>query len=362
MLLAGGDPEELCLSCHGAASTGATTDVETGVQYTVGTTQPRGASQAAALRSGGFVQARLNSTDTQRISYPRVGSTYTWFSSNVRVLTDPAPVTSAHIAFAGTSVVSQGIAWGNGGPNTGVGPTFATTCTTCHNPHGNGNYRILNPVPGDGSGPLVEMPAVNVTDAALPTGVGAAGTRNYTIQWGRTLADVVDATYPGGGTGPTGGDYWRDYLPWNGVPTLQANGFPGPAPAGSVNGDRPMYVPGGSNLTSFRGQITAWCSACHTRHDQVTGADVDTGDDVYRFRHDVGQSECTQCHVAHGSNAAMTGTFSAVAPYPDAPGGAAAITSPSSRLLKIANRGTCQGCHDPTHTIPANNVVQDPPN
>ena len=123
-----------------------------------------------------------------------------------------------------------------------------------------------------------------------------------------------------------------------------------------------MYVPGGSNLTGFRGQITAWCSSCHTRHDAVTGATTDTGDDIYRYRHDIGSNECTQCHVAHGSNAVMPGTFSAVAPYPDAAGGAAPITSPSSRLLKIANRGTCQGCHDPTHTIPANNVVQDPPN
>jgi predicted CXXCH cytochrome family protein len=365
MLLAGGDPEELCLSCHGAASTGATTDVETGIQYTLGAGGLRGTTTAGALRSGGFVEARLDSTDTQRISYPRLqgGAVSTWFSSNVKVLADAAPVTSAHIAFAGTSVVAQGVAWGNGGLNSGVGPAFSNTCTTCHNPHGNGAYRILNPMPGDGTGPLVETSAVLVIDAALPTGTDAAGTRNYTNLWGRTLADVVSATYPGGGTGTTGGDYWRDYLPWNGVPGL-SNGLP--TPATGLNGDRPMYVPGGTgtnaNLTGFRGQITAWCSTCHTRHDQVTGATVDTGDNVFTFRHDVGQSECTQCHVAHGSNAAMPGTFSAVAPYPDAPGGAAPITSASSRLLKIANRGTCQGCHDPTHTISNDNVVQDPPN
>ena len=223
-------------------------------------------------------------------------------------------MTSAHVAFTGTSIVAQGVAWGNGGLNSGPGPAFTNTCTTCHNPHGNGYYRILVPHPSDGDGPLFEMPPVGVTDAALPTGAGAAGTRNYTNIWGRTLADVAAGTYPGGGTVASGGDYWRDYLPWNGVPTEQANGLPGPAPVGSVNGDRPMYVPNGTganaNLTGFRGQITAWCSTCHTRHDQVTGATVDTGDDIYRFRHDVGQSECTQCHVAHGSNAAMPGTFS----------------------------------------------------
>lgn len=367
MLLADADPNELCVTCHGAAGAGATTDVESGVQYAVGTTDVRGATVVGSLRAGGFVTARLNSTDTQRISYPKIMGTgvTAFFSSNVRELAAGQPVTSAHVAFTGTSIVAQGVAWGNGGLNSGPGPVFTNNCTTCHNPHGNGYYRILVPQPTDGDGPLFEMPPVGVTDAALPTGAGAAGTRNYTNIWGRTLADVAAGTYPGGGTVASGGDYWRDYLPWNGVPTEQANGLPGPAPVGSVNGDRPMYVPSGTgvnaNLTGFRGQITAWCSTCHTRHDQVTGATVDTGDDVYRFRHDVGQSECTQCHVAHGSNAAMPGTFSAVAPYPHSPT-AAPITSGSSRLLKIANRGTCQGCHDPTHTIPANNVVQDPAN
>ena len=366
MLLAEGDPEALCLSCHGAAGTGATTDVESGVQYGLGGATVRGAPAAGMLRSGGFVEARMDSTNSERISYPRLqgGAVTTWFSSHVKVLPAGQPVTSAHMAFAGTAVVAQGVAWGNGGINTGVGPAFSATCTTCHNPHGNGLYRILNPIPGDGTGPLVEAPAVNVTDAALPAGTDAAGTRNYTILWGRTLADVVNATYPGGGTGVTGGDYWRDYLPWNGVPGLSSGGLP--TPATGTNGDRPMYVPNGSgvnaNLAGFRGQITAWCAACHTRYDAVTGATVNTGDDIFTYRHDVGQSECTQCHVAHGSNAVMPGTYSAVAPYPDAAGGAAPITSGSSRLLKIANRGTCQGCHDPTHTIGAGNVVQDPAN
>ena len=362
MLLAEGNPEELCLSCHGAAGAGATTDVETGVQYALGVGDVRGATEAGVLRAGGFVEARMDSTDTTRISYPRLqgGGVSTWFSSHVRVLPAGAPVTSAHMAFDGTAVVAQGVAWGNGGLNSGVGVAFATTCTTCHNPHGNGNYRILNPIPGDGTGPLVEAAAVNVTDAALPVGTDAAGTRNYTILWGRTLADVVTAAYPGGGTGISGGDYWRDYLPWDGVPGLSAGGLP--TPASGVNGDRPMYVPGGTNLTGFRGQITAWCSTCHTRYSGVTGATVNTGDDVFMYRHDVGQSECTQCHVAHGSNAVMPGTFSATAPYPDAAGGAAPITNGSSRLLKIANRGTCQGCHDPTHTIGAGNVIQDPAN
>jgi hypothetical protein len=287
----------------------------------------------------------------------------TWQAGHVPELPNGAPVTSAHIAFDGTDVISRGIAWGNGGLNSGAGPAFTTTCTTCHNPHGNGNYRILVPGPSDGTGPLFEDAPVPVTDAALPTGTGAAGTRNYTNIWGRTLEHVLNGTYPGGGTVATGGDYWRDYLPWDGVPTYNAGtGLPGPA--AGLNGDRPMYVPGGTganaNLNSFTAQITAWCSTCHTRHDRVTGASTDTGDEVYRFRHDVGQSECTQCHVAHGSNAAMPGPYSGTFTYPDAPGLTDPIESDSSRLLKIDGRGTCQACHDPTHTVGPDNVISDP--
>jgi predicted CXXCH cytochrome family protein len=356
-LLNGTDGEQLCLTCHGAAGTGATTNVDDGVQYALAN-DGDGQPVAGALRSGGFVNARLDTTHPTRISYPKTyfGGYVTFFSSKVPELAAGQPVTSAHVAFPGTSVVSQGTAWGNGGLNTGPGPAFTTTCTSCHNPHGNGQYRILVPIPTEGSG-LVAAPAVDVTDAALPSGAGALGVRNYTNIWGRTLSDVLLATYPGGGTVATGGDYWRDYLPWNGVPGWNGSGAT-PAPVGSVNGDRPMYVPGSStNLTGFRGQITAWCSACHTRYDQTTGAYTDTGDSIFRYRHDIGQSECTQCHVAHGSNAGMPGDYSSAFPYPDDNPTGTRNVSASSRLLKIDNRGTCQACHDPTHTIGINNVV-----
>jgi mono/diheme cytochrome c family protein len=74
---------------------------------------------------------------------------------------------------------------------------------------------------------------------------------------------------------------------------------------------------------------------------------TDSGDAIYKFRHPTRSNRtCTECHVTHGSNAAMPGTFSANAPYPNG------VVSPSSRLLKIDNRGTCQACHDPTGTVP----------
>jgi hypothetical protein len=44
--------------------------------------------------------------------------------------------------------------WGNGALGTpGAGPSFALDCGSCHDPHGNGQYRILRTVPA-GSGSL----------------------------------------------------------------------------------------------------------------------------------------------------------------------------------------------------------------
>lgn len=356
VLLQADSAEELCLSCHGAATAGATTDVETGVQYAATSLGLRDTPAAGALRSGGFVEARIDSATITRISYPRLqgGAIATWFSALVPPLADAAPVTSAHLHIGTSGITAKNVVWGNGALDSGPGPVATIGCGSCHNPHGNGRYRILNPIPEADGDDFVEGLAVNVTDAALPTGTGAAGVRNYTILWGRTLEDVVNATYPGGGVGPDEGDYWRRYLPWDGVPGWNGSSI---VPASGSSNDKPMYVPGGTNLTAFRGQITQWCSACHTRYDGVTGADVDTGDSIFRYRHDIGQTECTQCHVAHGSNAAMPGAYSSTFPYPDDDPAGVRDLSGSSRLLKVDNRGTCQQCHDPTHTIPFTNVV-----
>jgi hypothetical protein len=42
---------------------------------------------------------------------------------------------------------NPGVAWGNGAAGSGAGPAVTVTCASCHNPHGNGQYRILNKIP-----------------------------------------------------------------------------------------------------------------------------------------------------------------------------------------------------------------------
>lgn len=321
-----------CLVCHGASGAGATTNVVDGIQYTNLTRS----TVAGALRGGGFVQARIGSGAPVRYSYTTPIALGRGFTGLVPVTSTGATVTSAHMNASGTAW-GPSVAWGNGPDVATVypGPAVSITCTTCHNPHGNGKYRILNPVPAPDVAPsasFVPGPTANVTDAApVPSGE----TRNYTNPPAQYLSQLAADTNPR--------DYWRYCTPtWNSC-------------SGSNRGEKPN----GLNTTTFATQISTWCSTCHTRYlAGGSSAEFPSTDALYVYKHTTTVfPQCTQCHVAHGSNAQMTGWNSTHVAYPNAngPGGTyvpfASTGSSDSRLLKIDNRGTCQMCHDPTGTI-----------
>jgi predicted CXXCH cytochrome family protein len=464
MLLKAEDEEAFCLTCHGSAVVGATTDVMNGVQYTLAGTGLRDTTLLGALRGGGFDQARLDAGNVSRLSYLRNA---TDVSQRPKVGVGAAePVTSAHLALPENGLTATGIAWGNGAAGTGAGPAVDLNCASCHNPHGNGQFRILNTIPeatGTGfsddwvvtirasyaaavaaapplpafaadtiytlassallvgdqvaiaghsnaalngtwfvqgvsgvgftisatsggaavditvngtGGTVTRLSGVPVTDATLPP---ANDTRNYTIMETKgtegtestylLLASQVKTaaaanTFNGiaGNYTATGGDFFARNVPWSPlvnnaacVPTV----FPAPAACATANS-----APNGRPST-FSSQITAWCSSCHTRYfannnpdpanTAVTGASwafPRPGDDLYKYQHrTVAGRDCLTCHVSHGSNAVMTGTYSSTYAYPNG------TASASSRLLKIDNRGTCQACHDPTGTVPAGTYV-----
>jgi predicted CXXCH cytochrome family protein len=137
-----------CLSCHGATGTGAATNVENGVQYSLAGDGTRGGTIIGALRGGGFVTARIGSSSMSRNIAEPGGETK---NAYIPVVATDQPVTSAHLAIGSSGVVTQNIVWGNGNvsANPYAGPTLSPTmvCTSCHNPHGNGNYRILQTKP-----------------------------------------------------------------------------------------------------------------------------------------------------------------------------------------------------------------------
>jgi predicted CXXCH cytochrome family protein len=367
MLIAASSEEALCLTCHGATGTGAATNVELGVQYTAANDgTPADNAVLGALRGGGFVEARIGSDSVYRVAYNRYSGTPavvagTSFRTKVSVRTTGQAVTSAHLKLVGaTGVTATGKAWGNGVLNLGAGPTVEMGCATCHNPHGNGNYRILNPVPkpnvvAPSIFSLVTTPGVAVTDAALPA---AGQTRNYTIIQTMNGTGTLLASQVLSLAGYTNlmGDYLHRSVPWDPQVDYVAN-----PPTGITANDAPN-----GNAASFNGQINAWCATCHSRYTTSVVAsnasaiaypsgsgsyNVASGDAIFKYRHSTTSNKpCTTCHVAHGSNAQMPGDFSKVFPYPDG------TTAASSRLLKIDNRGTCQACHDPTGTIVAGTI------
>ncbi len=122
--------EQLCYSCHGSSGTGSNLDVADGVGYSgAGHTGAKG-----ALRGGGFKYALIDSGNPSGNGY--VGE--------IPVLGSGAPATSAH-----SIDESSQMAWGNGpiSATKNYGKAINLTCGSCHDPHGNGMYRILRPIP-----------------------------------------------------------------------------------------------------------------------------------------------------------------------------------------------------------------------
>ncbi|MBI3750101.1 MAG: hypothetical protein HY263_00320 [Chloroflexi bacterium] len=262
----------LCLACHDG--TGATTDVVDGVQFVPDGSGYQTTAVLGALRGGGFSFALIDSSHPARLI------TSGRFLGKVGVLdaTAKEPVTSTH---GGTGTV-----WGNGPDGTaGAGATSATlTCTSCHNPHGNGQYRILQVLPGeDWSAPDVTgwhapTQAVEVHDVANPTGA----VLNYTVLPGALASSVVTAGYQ-----PTQGDYWRLRSPWylqTGVKDNMQVGWNGTAPTNAA-------ANAGVPVQNATGLMTAWCISCHTRYsglvnaDYVSSAVAPQPDAIFTYRH-----------------------------------------------------------------------------
>jgi predicted CXXCH cytochrome family protein len=269
-LLVASTTYDLCMTCHGAAGTGANTNVLDGVY----------ANRAVPARSEGTANGGL------------LGGGF----ANARMATDGG-TTSASGATTSTHNVNgtaAGTVWGFGAisatANTGASGV-AMDCTSCHDPHGKASstglptYRILRDQPHGALGGA----AFSASTLADVGGVSA-------------LPDPVTKTYTVGAASYFGQDY------------------------GTL----------GTSLAS-------WCSTCHQRYmAQTADAETSSGDAVYTYRHvssGVGGPNCLSCHVAHGSASHMSG-------YADSAGGQPGNTSATdSALLRLDNRGVCQGCH-----------------
>lgn len=244
------DEPALCYTCHGSGATGASTDVVDGLGY--GNAYPsttRGAA-VGALRGGGFQYALIDSANPSGQRSTQSNQTGT---VPVLPLGSPAPATSSH-SVDGSSVT----AWGNGpiSATAQAGTTVQLGCTSCHDPHGNGSYRILQPIPTQ-SGATT---GVSIADATTKVYT----TTNYWTSWDDNS------------TGPN--SFIRTISLWC---TQCHTRYLATAGDGSVASGDAIYT---------------------YRH---------RSDDIAK-----GTPNCITCHVAHGSNAAM-GPYSSALPNPD---------------------------------------------
>jgi len=259
----------LCYSCHGTGGPGADTAVQEGKLY-------GGGGAFTALKAGGFDFALIDTADLSGGGPSVIGT-----------LTAPGATTSWH-----TNDGASGTVWGNGAVGSGAGGSYSLACGSCHDPHGNGQYRILRPSPlgSGGSGQ-------SVTDEADPKDYD---TTNYINVW-----------YVAGGeiSGWCAQCHTRYLADINSSHTSSGDGI-----------FNYRHVSDGTAIT---------CDSCHAEFGPTTFVDHELS--------------CIKCHAAHGTNAVtIDGGHSEAVPWPDG----SAASGENTRLLKMDNRGICQKCHN----------------
>ena len=257
--------ETLCYTCHGSSATGASTDVADGVGFS----NPERGGPAKPLRGGGFKYALIDSAHPSGNGY--IGE--------IPVRATGAPVTSTHSVDS-----SEQMAWGNGPISATInyGTEIPLRCGSCHDPHGNGNYRILRPIPKESGA----TSGVTIADAT---------TKVYTTE---NYWDVEDENSPA---------FILNISAW--CSTCHTRYLAGGGSGHTNSGDAVFTYRHRTNETSQ------------------------------------GTPNCIQCHVAHGSNASM-GTYSVAVPNPDGSPAKGTEAGADSRLLRIDNRGVCEMCHN----------------
>ena len=157
-LLVNASEEALCATCHEAGA-GATTDVFNGVGYNA-----VGGSTNGALRGGGFNYALIGTGSATRSDIVTSG--------RLDKTANMIPVGASQVSTSAHAVGGTATMWGSGAINASAnsGSTVALECTSCHDPHGNGNYRILRPY-GSLGAQTIQTPAtmVSVTSVAVTT-------------------------------------------------------------------------------------------------------------------------------------------------------------------------------------------------
>lgn len=219
---------DLCLNCHDGSK--ATVDVIDGVQYSaVAKTGP----VAGALRGGGFQTAWIDTSNPSRLSYTSGSSVRN--IGHIRPVNEPRAVTSTHGGTGGVYAAGwgTGTVWGNGAPSAtaSFGATVDLECASCHNPHGNGQYRILQSTPDFAAASVVSGTWTKSSKGVQVIDTTTTGTHNYTII---PATDGANANGSAANIIATdNGDYWRYH--WDPTGALSWTLTTGGPPADPMN-------------------------------------------------------------------------------------------------------------------------------
>ncbi|HEY3316843.1 MAG TPA: cytochrome c3 family protein [Coriobacteriia bacterium] len=373
---------QFCYACHGDAAPGASTNVQSGLFDSGPTAQSGVAAPAGSLlyMSNSSFNATLNGGGFDRVG----GTTVT---------------VSTHGMEANNAPTWGDVVGGIGMPGT-IG---FFRCTSCHDPHGSSNYRLLKDyVNGHSVGGYDKVtpdPWVISNEEGFPQGGWKRGvngvaqmaiykpnytTAEYSQLSGRSMSgwcaachtqyivrnDAVPNTDPWGAVSPTTYNYNNPGAtggPIDGEALVDGAGNPvAGARIGALPRHRhPIDVPlslGQQTILAGRALNVAvlnddglplemqWSAAQTAVGSNHTSTKPWANDSVSGMSN--GNVTCLTCHRAHGTEARMsgwaeakltTGTLNGPIAVPGAGG-----VNPnfSAALLRYPNRGVCERCHD----------------
>lgn len=317
---------QMCYSCHGPGAPGSTTDVEEGLLYG-GNPGDVGRPVLGELNGGAF-----------------------------DIIAPSGQWTSSH-AISG----SWG-AWGGGltgldttGGITGTGPKIVMDCTSCHDPHGSPNYRILAVRPGGNTLPGTQ-PYVTSVETGFPYTTGFEPGQQYPNYEYSFTVPMYAKGWTSGAPDPTKGmSAWcagchTQYMSI--TSTYAASEWIAPDNF-RVRHRHPMNVP----LDNYKGNNASLVtSSANVQALEATGIPLAHDPDSEQGANKVSESsdwvECLTCHRAHGTKATMTGYASEagmkipkinndLGEIPSNP----YVAEDVSALLRKNNRTACQMCH-----------------
>jgi hypothetical protein len=342
--------DDFCYACHGNGGPGASTNVESGV-FDSGPSSPNDGSVPQLYTTSSSFDATLN------------GGGFTAFNND-------ANITSNH------TLGQPGIIWGYGNSAAAASATLSDfNCTSCHDPHGSSNYRLLN-----------DKLMGNVT-------VGG-----YVGDTPQPFVISAEAGYPAGGFAKHTDYMAAGYSPNYTTPEYRYSGDPQKSMSGWCAGCHTQYDVAASDYSYGTSETAVSNSATvgmRTRHRHPVNMNLQTGrtesgqmslatdvatdtalplemaysKDPNSFRGTKDFNDvvgCLTCHYAHGTNAKMSGwadasldatltpvrtsTTATWFPVLNNPNGGALPNGVnpnfSSALLRTDNRGVCERCHN----------------